>query len=366
MISIILPNLAGGGAERVGINLAQAWRESGQDVELVLMERRGELLRSAETEIRIFCLETKRIRQVPVSLSLYLRRRRPNVILANMWPLTSAAYFAWLMAGKPGRLFLCEHVGLTDHVKHETYLPLWFARAVLRVSHRRASGLVSVSVGAAKDLFCLIGSSDCKVNVIYNPVVSQPLPDVSRPPDLALRRQLWRGSYRTHLLSVGSLKPSKNHRLLLRAFAKIFVELDASLVILGEGSLRSLLEEDIKNLKLQDRVVMPGFTSNPNPWFGSADLFALSSDFEGFANVIPEALWFGTPVVSCDCPYGPAEILEKGLFGELTPVGDVDGLATGILRALARAWDRRALQRRALDFSISTQARAYLNLFNCK
>ena len=151
---------------------------------------------------------------------------------------------------------------------------------------------------------------------------------------------------------------------MLHAFAQVASELDAGLVILGEGGLRATLEQDVQDLGLQGRVVLPGFHGDPTPWYQAADLFVLSSDFEGFANVVAEALACGTPVVSTDCPYGPAEILEHGRYGELVPVGDAVALAAGMRRAVRLLWDREALQRRALDFSIPRQAKMYLEWFN--
>jgi glycosyltransferase involved in cell wall biosynthesis len=221
-----------------------------------------------------------------------------------------------------------------------------------------------VSTGAAKDLAQLTGLPEQQVAVIHNPVVAAELPTLQRQPDPLSRHKLWQGQFCTHLVTVGTLKAQKNHRLLLQAFAKVAPELDAALVILGEGGLRATLEQDVQDLRLQGRVVLPGFHADPTPWYQAADLFVLSSDFEGFANVVAEALACGTPVVSTDCPHGPGEILKQGRYGELVTVGDADALAAGIRRAVSRSWDRETLQRRALDFSIPRQAQAYLDLFN--
>lgn len=360
----ILPSLQGGGAERVAINLANSWASSGHQVEFVLMERRGEFLDVVDPSIAIHSLDCTRFRQVPMQLTRYLRECQADVTLVHMWPLTSAAVLAWRLAGKPGKLFLCEHTSLSDHVRRDLSTPLPIVQAVLGLSHSRATGVVTVSSGAAQDLAMLAGLSERQVECIYNPVVAAELPAVSLKPDAMVRNQLWGGCFLTHLISVGSLKASKNYRLLLQAFAQLAPELDAALVILGEGGLRATLEQDVQDLGLQGRVVLPGFHADPTPWYQAADLFVLSSDFEGFANVVAEALACGTPVVSTDCPHGPAEILQHGSYGELVPVGDVDALAAGIRRAVSRPWDRQELQRRALDFSIPRQAQAYLDLFN--
>ena len=363
-IAVLLPSLQGGGAERAAVNLANYWVSNGYAVEFVLMERRGEFLNTVDPAIPIFSLDCKRFRQLPGALTSYFRHRRLDVTLAFMWPLTSITVMSWLLAGRPGRLFISEQVGLTDHVQRDLRTPLLLVSAILKFTHRRANGVMTCSRGAADDLAHLAGMRPEMVNVIHNPVVEDDHPRIGFLPDPSRREKLWQGQFRTHLVTVGTLKAQKNHRLLLQAFAKVAIELNAALVILGEGVLRPTLEQDVQDLGLQGRVVMPGFHPDPTPWYQAADLFVLSSDFEGFANVVAEALACGTPVVSTDCPHGPAEILEQGRYGELVPVGDADALATGIRRAVRRPWDRQALQRRSLDFSIPRQAQAYLDLFN--
>lgn len=362
----LLPTLQGGGAERVAINLANTWVSWGHQVEFLLMERRGELLNTVDQNIAIHSLDCTRFHQVPWRLSRYLRHRQPCVTLVHMWPLTSAALIAWRLARKQGHLFLCEHTSLSNHVKQDLRTPLPLVQMLLRLSHTRATGVVAVSKGAAKDLAQLAGLREQQVAVIHNPVVSAQLPDISQYPDPLVRSKLWGGCFRTHFLSVGSLKASKNFHLLLQSFAQVAFELNAALVILGEGSMRAKIEQQVLDLGLYGRVVLPGFNSDPAPWYLNADVFVLSSNFEGFANVVAEALACGTPVVSTNCPYGPAEILEYGRYGELVPLGDSAALASGMCRAVGRSWDRQALQCRALAFSFPRQAKMYLDLFDTR
>jgi glycosyltransferase involved in cell wall biosynthesis len=363
-IAVLLPSLQGGGAERAAVNLANYWARNGYAVQFVLMERRGEFLNAVSPEIAVVNLDCKRFRQVPAALIAYFKGCRPDVALVFMWPLTSIAVLAWRFAGRPCRLFLSEQVGLTDHVRQDLRTPLAVVRGILKFTHRRADGVMACSRGAADDLAHLAGMRPEMVHVNYNPVVEDVPPPIDFLRDASRRRRLWQGQFRTHLVTVGTLKAQKNHRLLLQAFAQVAPELDAALVIVGEGGLRATLEQDVRDLGLHGRVLLPGFHADPTPWYQAADLFVLSSDFEGFANVVAEALACGTPVVSTDCPHGPAEILEHGRYGELVPVGDADALAAGICQAVSRSWDRDALQRRALDFSTPRQAQAYLDLFN--
>ncbi|WP_372923147.1 glycosyltransferase, partial [Roseovarius sp.] len=126
----------------------------------------------------------------------------------------------------------------------------------------------------------------------------------------------------------------------------------------GRDALLSLAQE----LGVADRVILAGFHPDPTPFYKTADLFVLSSDYEGFGNVIVEALACGTPVVSTDCPSGPGEILDGGRYGRLVPVGDAPALAKAIETSLGDTTDRDALIRRADDFAPQIAARKYLDL----
>jgi glycosyltransferase involved in cell wall biosynthesis len=363
LITQVLPNLTGGGAERVAVNLGNYWASRGHDVEIVLMHPSGVFLNAVSPGVKVIDLKAERIRRAPGALQRYLLSRQPDITLAHMWPLTSAAWLAWVLARKPGKLFLCEHIGLSDHIRRDLDVKPALARAIVSLTHSRASGVIAVSLGAAADLAAFGRMPNHRVSTIHNPVAD---------PRQAIRARESTPSdgfggtgqrFRTRIVSVGTLKPQKNHSLLLKAFSLIAEELDASLVILGEGSERAPLEQQVEDLGLQDRVELPGFHQDPVPWLESADLFVLSSDYEGFANVIVEALACGTPVVSTDCSYGPAEILSKGKYGVLVPVGDAHHLADGMRQALLRRWNPQELKHRALDFAIPKQGDEYLKVF---
>jgi glycosyltransferase involved in cell wall biosynthesis len=133
-------------------------------------------------------------------------------------------------------------------------------------------------------------------------------------------------------------------------------------MLLGEGALRDELVRLAASEGVGGQVLMPGFVADPGPYFRSADLFVLSSDHEGFGNVILEALACGVPVVSTDCRSGPAEILAGGQFGRLVPVGDAAAMASAMREALDQDHDRAALRRRAAEFSVTRAADQYLEL----
>jgi len=163
-------------------------------------------------------------------------------------------------------------------------------------------------------------------------------------------------------MSAGRLVPQKDFATLLKAFAEVRAKLDSRLVLLGEGEERSSLERMARQLGIGGDVWMPGYVPNPYAMMSRAAVFVLSSVWEGLPTVLIEALACGTPVVSTDCPNGPAEILENGRYGPLVPVGDHSALGRAIISSLETSTDRDKLTRRAQDFSVGRALEQYLGL----
>lgn len=361
LISIILPNLQGGGAERVALYLANHWAVQGMQVEFVLMEARGELLELVDPRIPIHSLKASRIRRSILPLRRYFAERKPAVVWVGLWPLTSAAILAWQLAGRPGTLFTTDHTNFSISCIQELKLSPLYLQALLRFTYPLATGLMAVSEGVKQDLCRLGAFADERVTVIYNPVVRGLMNPA--PVDPAVRQHLWGPGFNYHVLAVGSFKVQKNFPLLFLAFAQLPHSLNAKLTILGEGPLRPELEALVQELGIEDRVALPGFALDPSSWFRSSDLFVLSSSWEGLPTVMIEALECGVPVVSTDCPSGPSEILENGLYGRLVPVGDATALAAAIQASLLEAHDPEALRCRAQDFAVPLIADQYLAYF---
>lgn len=340
------------------VNLAREWLDQGIKVEFVLCQARGQLLEHVPDRATIVDLETPRFRGVFRPLARYLRKSAPDALLAAMWPLTVIAPLAAKWANFKGSVVISEHSILSRAYVHRGALHRFFMRTSMWTAYRWASYRVAVSAGVADDLANLSGLKREAFSVVHNPAATgQSYDAVSPPPELGKR-------LKPVILAVGTLKPVKRFDLLISAFARVKRNLDASLCILGEGSEREALEQQVVDLGLQQHVILPGFVAETGPWYANADLFVLCSDYEGFANVIVEALEHGVPVVSTDCPSGPSEILENGRYGRLVPVGDAKALADAICEALAESPDRNALKARAQDFSSGRIANQYLSLLS--
>ena len=134
-------------------------------------------------------------------------------------------------------------------------------------------------------------------------------------------------------------------------------------MIIGEGEEKRNLKKQVKMLNLENQVIFAGYQKEINPFYQSSDLFVLSSNYEGFGNVLLEALINGINIVSTDCNSGPAEILSNGKYGKLVPVDDVNSLSSEIIKALTgNSINKEILQSRAQDFHPSNIAKQYLAL----
>ena len=205
----------------------------------------------------------------------------------------------------------------------------------------------------------ITGVSRARITVIYNGVVG---PEFLASAGLPAANPLAANGERPLILGMGRLVPQKDFATLIRAFAELVADTPGQLVILGEGPLRTDLERLAADLNVADRVVFPGFAADAPAWLARADLFVLSSAFEGFGSVIAEALAVGTPVVSTDCPHGPSEILNGGLYGKLVPPGDAPAMAAAMRATLAAPGDAAPRIARGLSFDLSGCADRYAAL----
>lgn len=359
-ISILLPDLRGGGAERVSLDLAREFVQAGHDVEIVLMTATGEFIEEASASLKIVDLMAARMRQVPRLLARYLRGARPDVLLAAMWPLTSAAVMARLLSRHRFRLIIAEHGMTSIQYRQKAWHFRLAQRLSMALAYRVADAGVGVSRGVADDIARLAWLPPEHVHVINNSVEQRSSPDAA-----TLQRvdRLWGVPHGGRAMSVGRFKAVKNYPLLLDAFALVVEHVDAKLMLVGAGEDEAALRSRAERLGIASRVIFPGFQPDPTPFYLTADLFVLSSDSEGLPTVLIEALAHGLPVVSTDCPSGPAEILEKGIYGTLVPMGDKAALADAIRHALSHGHDKDMLRSRANDFSPQRASERYLALF---
>jgi glycosyltransferase involved in cell wall biosynthesis len=351
-VAICLPSFGGGGAERVTLSCIEALIAKRCDVDFLLVKKQGELLPLLPPAVRVIELGGGSIRGAIGPLVRYLKSESPDTLHLVMWPLTVVGILAHRLARSRARL------GVSDHIAFTPELIPWRHRAAIGLTVRLLYPLADfrtiISGRGADALSSLSGLPRDRFEVLGNPI-SPPARIASTPQVEAL----WQG--RPRLLSIGSLKPQKNQALLLRAFARL-ENREASLVILGEGELRGELEALSRDLGIADRVAMPGFAIDPWPYLAAADAFVLSSDWEGLPLVLAESLHAGLPIISTDCPSGPAELLGGGEFGRLVPCGDAEALARAIDEVLADPPDPARQRARAAEVTGPRTIERYLEL----
>lgn len=351
-VAFVLPTMTGGGVERIRLVLMQGFLDRGYAVDLVVAQEDGALIALVPAGVTIVRLGQLRFRDVVGPLRRYMRDRRPDVCIVSLWPLTALAVLARLgLRGAP-RLILSDHNILSLQYRGRAATLLGWS---LRVAYRRAEALIGVSRDVARDVARLASLEQERVQVIHNPIPAH-VRTAATPRAAA---DLWGTGAGKRILTVGTLKSFKNHALLIDAFARVAATSDATLAILGEGSLRGALAAQVRAAGLDGRVLLPGFEIEPHDWYASADLFVLSSDYEGFGNVLVEALHFGLPIVATRCRGGPEEILDGGRYGTLVPVGDADAMAAAIRAALDAPRFPEQQRARAEDFSVARAVDAY-------
>lgn len=364
-LAVVVPSLDAGGAERAVVNLLHGFVNSGLRVDLLLVRARGPLLDEVPSEVRVVPLRGGRIIASLPSLVRYLRRSRPAAMLSHLDTMNLVVLAARWLARVSTRVVVTSHTVPSQQARYGTVRQALAVR-LLSFAYPHADAVVAVSNGALDDLRELMVREPPAARVIANPIVtdgmrasSEAVRNGSRPP----LPGSWAGDDVRIVMSAGRLAPPKNFPLLLEAFVGVR-ERDpaARLVILGEGPERARLEARIRELGLDEYVHLPGYVRDVGRWYGIADVFVLSSDWEGLPTVLVEALLHGCPVVSTRCPAGPEEILEGGRHGRLVPVGDPAALAAAITATLRAPPDPEPLRRRALEFDVGRATQAYLDV----
>lgn len=335
-ILLVLPSLERGGGERVLLQLARSFLAAGREVHVAALSGggplRGEVPDTAVLHELIDADKaTKSLglawRAYPKLVSL-LRAIEPKAVLSTMTGTNLLTVLACMRAHIGSRLVLREASSLVN-------VRSIFKRQAMRWLYRSADAVIAVSSGVAEDLRSL-GVSTERIRIIHNPV------DRERLRRLADTGPVLSGTEGgPYVIALGRLTEAKDYPTLLRGYAASKLRRGYRLVIVGEGQLRAQLENIVRGLGVADRVVFAGALDNPFQVLAGAALLVLSSRWEGYPNVLLEALALNVPVIATDCRHGPRELLSDGRRGRLVPVGDS--------AALAQAMDEEMTDRRCFD-----------------
>ena len=338
-VMFVVPSLEGGGAERVAVNLIKEFCAMGINVTLVLFSKKISYDLPEKTVVKYLPIyDNRNILYTVIKFFqaiFYLRRvikeEKPFNILSFMDYTNVIAILSNLISPKKTKLTLSVHISPTLHI-HKYNKNIWnkFISVFIRFLYNRADRIISVSEFIREDLIANFNIDKSKVVTIYNPV------DINRIENLS-REELshpWFNDSIPVILSAGRLTKQKGFDFLLRAFSILRKEINARLVILGEGEDELYLKNLSNRLGIDVSVDFLGFKENPYKYMKRATIYVMSSLYEGFPMVLLEAMACGVPVISTIYNPGFSEIVENEKNGLLVPVANEKALADAMLRLL--------------------------------
>jgi glycosyltransferase involved in cell wall biosynthesis len=363
-ILFVIPSLGGGGAERACVNLLKHLNRSQFGLSLALFCKAGPYLSELPPDVVVFDLKTPNHwdSRLIWRLAQLLRKTQPDIVFSILRYTNVVTLLAARLARSEARILINEQNRLRE--EFAVFGGGWIKSIFVRHLYPWADGITVISQGIQQELIRDFDLPESKIQVIYNPVDVAAVQALSKLP---VEHPWFLDNSEPIVVAAGRLHPQKGFEYLIRAFQRVVTAVPARLVILGEGPSRPHLEGLVMKLGLEDVVALPGFQQNPYSWMARAAAFVLSSLYEGFGNVIVEAMALGVPVVATRCPSGPDEIIDNEVNGLLVPVADETALAEAILRVLRdeklAAKIRRHGPDRAAAFDVSRITAQYAALF---
>lgn len=358
-LAIYLPDLSGGGVERMRLALIPYFQNAGYQIDLVLQQKQGALVPQIPGGVTVIDLaSSSTLRSFP-KLWGYWHRKKPDVFLSALGHNNLLACFIKSVSQTKTRLIVSQHNAMSAEVERGSWkyklLPL-LSKYLLPC----ADSIIAVSNGVADDLANCCSIARHRISTIYNPVIDNGFDDRAQK---EVNHPWFNQNETSVILAAGRLTPQKDFATLIRAFSILRRTMTAKLLILGEGEQRSELEFLITELGLGQDIQLIGYCQNPLPYMRQASLFVLSSRYEGFGNVLVEALACGTPVISTDCPHGPAEICSGLPYDALCEVGQPEKLAKLMIRTLNSKLAPDALKEYTKPYMAECSAQHYLSVF---
>jgi glycosyltransferase involved in cell wall biosynthesis len=339
----LIPNLNGGGAERVMLYLLQGLDRKGFDITFGVSKLEGEFADQIPSDVRTVNFGHERTFKVVPRLAQMLRKDKYDIAY-SMTSMNMAVILARDLSRARLPLVLGARNHYTRSLAVESRHPRLF-RNVIKTLYPRAEMVIGVAKGTCDDLVENFNVRPERARTILNPL------DLQRIQRLAKEDPghpwLAPGAERKTIVTVGKYMEAKGHFDLIEAFRKVKPETNARLMIVGQGPLKEQMERRIAELGMTDDVALVPFQKNPFAFMNRATVFVLSSHWEGFPNVLSEAMASGAPVVSTRCPSGPDEIIDDRVSGLLVPVAKPDVLASALTEILKDDNLRARLQQRS-------------------
>jgi glycosyltransferase involved in cell wall biosynthesis len=306
-ILFIVPTMLGGGAERVMLTLLKHLPREQFDLSLALVEKVGSYLDELPNDVVVYDLEAGRVRYSVIKIVRLINEIKPDIVFSTLGHLNIALMMAKRLLPKDVKVVIREAITVSSQMEQIMNMPmkiLW--NNLYKRFYPRADKIICQADFMKEDLRLNYHIPDSKMKVVYNPV------DIYLAQVKTKERNPFQNMQGTiNLIAVGRLEEQKGyHRIITRFPDLLRNKENAHLWFLGEGILKEELYQQALHLGINERVHFVGFQENPYTWMAHADLFVMSSIYEGLPNVLLEAMACGCPVVSLEHPGGTREIFE--------------------------------------------------------
>jgi len=360
-IDFLINSLRGGGAERVLVTLANKFIEKGYKVTVTVLNLDNAIFADdLDHRIELKSLNTKHARRSLIALINNYKYSNINRLLVFNHQLVILMLLVRKILRRDFYIIARNINNLSN--KRDKEKSLWHKYIVfniIKLFYKKVDYVICQSQGMAEDLQTNFNVPKKKISVINNPVSTKIKIRSNEGKDIIKNDN-------KKILFIGKLTEQKGIFYLLEAFNQLIKGLDNKvyLNIVGEGPLRSQIEEYISANNLTGHVFLKGFADDVEQYYSNSDLVVLTSLYEGFPNVLIESLTFGIPVVSFDCPSGPKEIIQNGVNGYLVEHLNVNKLVYYIKKALKEKWDKEIIKIGANKYSADSIATEYLTVLN--
>jgi len=358
-ILFIMPELNMGGSERVILNIINGLDRDKYSIGLILFNSNGALVDELSSDVTIYDLNISSVKKGLFILIQKLYSLKPDIVFSGIGHLniSLAIFIPILRIVLPNTKFIARQSNILSinnkHEKHP-YIHDWLYKQV----YKNYDKIVCQSQYMQQDLVTHFYFPIDKSIVIPNPI------DIENIENLSTIKLEYPFSFNSlNLITVGQFRYQKRHDLLLRMFAKL--DKDYTLTIIGDGDKREKLENLAKELKIIDRVAFLGHQKNPYAYIKKADIFVLTSEFEGFPNVVLEANLCGLPVVAFETTGVGTEIIQNGINGILTPFPNTDKFAKSIKKMKLGDFDRDEIKNMTIrKYSVKSIIKVYEQILN--
>jgi glycosyltransferase involved in cell wall biosynthesis len=357
-LAVFLATSGHSGVDRIMKTILPSIASRGIKVDLLHVKKHGPYIEENCSGLRIVELGSSHGYSSLLPLIRYLRSEKPDVLLSDKDRINQVALTARQLAGVDTKVFVRYGQTVTRALASRSVWQKAVHRLSMRFLYRYADAIVTPSEGSAQDLSEFARISRDRITVLRNPIDTEAIHCLAAEP---VDHPWFHRVDAEIIVGLGELTSRKGFDVLIRALAILKKKRPVKLLLIGKGRGRAKLEKLSEDLGLGEDVEFAGFKSNPFPYLARAGLFVQSSRYEGFGMALLEALALGVPVVSTDCPSGPAEILQDGRYGRLVPVDDSFALACAMEETLFSPPDPEHLKTASVPYHLEPVTDRYLD-----